>query len=205
MKKNKSAPSKNNFLNGLMKNHAAGWLVILAFMSVWMFVLGIVVGRGTAPINFNTDPLQKELADLKKAEIKKEISRLKVDQNSTQRTKNLKFYEDLKKTGDKKQRDRKKTEPSIEKKRKTKKQPNTNAGQKRFTIQVASFKDPKDAEKLATRLKKKGYSAYKIRVEIPEKGTWYRVRAGSFKSKEDASRIMQNLKREGFGAIVVNK
>jgi hypothetical protein len=37
-----------------------------------MFVLGVMVGRGTAPVHFDTQALQEELAALRDAMMKKE-------------------------------------------------------------------------------------------------------------------------------------
>jgi len=36
-----------------------------------MFILGVLVGRGTAPVQFDTQALQKELATLRDAMMKK--------------------------------------------------------------------------------------------------------------------------------------
>ena len=49
-----------------------GWAVkygLLIFVSAWMFVLGVLVGRGTAPVKFKTNDLSEELLTLKEAEI----------------------------------------------------------------------------------------------------------------------------------------
>jgi hypothetical protein len=75
MKKNKSTPEKSSCkeeqLIQLPKKRAMGWLIIFCFVSVWIFFLGILVGRGMAPVQFDMHALQKELADLRIALIKK--------------------------------------------------------------------------------------------------------------------------------------
>ena len=41
------------------------WGGLIVFIAGWMFVLGIMVGRGMAPVNMDVGKLEKELADLK--------------------------------------------------------------------------------------------------------------------------------------------
>ena len=55
-----------------MRRGTTLWLCIIFFVSAWMFVLGVLVGRGTAPVHFDIESLQKELAALKEAVQKKE-------------------------------------------------------------------------------------------------------------------------------------
>ncbi|HEX3035878.1 MAG TPA: lytic transglycosylase domain-containing protein [Thermodesulfobacteriota bacterium] len=57
----------------------------------------------------------------------------------------------------------------------------------RFTVQVASFPDVQQAEELKKHLKSKLYPAFIQKVELPDKGTWYRVRVGNFKTKKEAT------------------
>ena len=51
----------------------------LLFVAVWMFVLGIIVGRYATPIDFDPKRLEKELAELRAAEIQKEKEQLQAD------------------------------------------------------------------------------------------------------------------------------
>jgi len=57
------------------------WGGLIVFIAGWMFVLGIIVGRGMAPMNLEVGKLEKELADLKakmldqeKAEVEAQLS-----------------------------------------------------------------------------------------------------------------------------------
>ncbi len=57
------------------------WGALIVFIAGWMFVLGIIVGRGMAPVNLEVGKLEKELADLKakmldqeKAEVEAQLS-----------------------------------------------------------------------------------------------------------------------------------
>jgi len=78
------------------------------------------------------------------------------------------------------------------------------AGSK-FTIQAASLRDSRIADKLVSRLKKKGYPAYRIIGKIPGKGIWYRVRVGYFKSRSEAGPTLNRLKKEKMNAIIVQR
>jgi cell division protein FtsN len=37
----------------LSRNKIAGWLLLIFFLCAWMFILGVLVGRGTAPLKFD--------------------------------------------------------------------------------------------------------------------------------------------------------
>lgn len=76
---------------------------------------------------------------------------------------------------------------------------------KKYTVQVASIRDPKDADRLVDRLKKQGYPAYRSIGLIPDKGIWYRVRVGYFKDRTEADSTLKRLKKEKIEAIVVER
>ena len=55
-----------------------------------------------------------------------------------------------------------------------------------FVVQVASFRASSISENEAGKYRNKGYNAFVEAAEIPNRGTWYRVRVGNFSSKEEA-------------------
>ncbi|HKQ32622.1 MAG TPA: SPOR domain-containing protein [Thermodesulfobacteriota bacterium] len=65
-----------------------------------------------------------------------------------------------------------------------------------FTVQVASYRDRKDAEELEQRLARKGYQAFVAEAVIPGKGKWYRVRVGRFGTRKEAASFGESLKRK---------
>jgi cell division septation protein DedD len=81
----------------------------------------------------------------------------------------------------------------------------TSQNNNNFTIQVASLKDSKVADKLVNRLKKKGYPAYRSIGKVPGKGIWYRVRVGYFNSRSEAGLTHKRLKKEKIDAIIVQR
>ncbi|MBU1181365.1 MAG: SPOR domain-containing protein [Proteobacteria bacterium] len=90
----------------LSRKKALLWLLGVFFICGWMFVLGILVGRGTAPVQFDIENLKKDIKEELKAAIEKEKEEKKAaESNTTGQTssdgkQNLEFYEDLKSTKD---------------------------------------------------------------------------------------------------------
>lgn len=202
----------------LMDKGTGKWICLIFFASAWMFVLGIFVGRGTAPVKFDIENLQKELIALKEAVIKEGQERFKIGRDPASTKRELGFYEALKENRPSmrnkvKPAERKKTAlpqkkatalpaQKVEKPASSSKQIRAVAGAG-FTIQVASLKDMKVAAEMAEMLKKKGYQAYTVSAKIPGKGTWHRIRIGDFKNREDAGNILSRLKKDKYRPIVV--
>jgi DedD protein len=76
---------------------------------------------------------------------------------------------------------------------------------KNVTIQVASLKVARDADKLVSKLKKEGYPAYRTIGKIPGKGVWFRVRVGYFKNRTEAGLMLKRLKKEKIEAVIVQR
>jgi len=62
-----------------------------------------------------------------------------------------------------------------------------------FTIQIASFSSKEDADRLALKLTDHGHAAFVVAVEIPNKGTWYRVRVGKYQDRPSAVSAAEKL------------
>lgn len=186
----------------------------MVFVAAWMFLLGVIVGRGTAPVRIDIDKLQKELAGLKEAVLKKEKLKFSTDPNIPKET-DLDFYEKLKDSNQNAPNaERRLTAPpkKVEKKSPTKpetSQPNEKtkapARGEKIVLQVASLKDPKIADEMVARLKAKGFSAFRATAELSGKGTWYRVRIAGFQTQKQVETAIQRLKKEGFSVMVVKQ
>lgn len=75
-----------------------------------------------------------------------------------------------------------------------------------WTVQVNAFPDERSAQRLAERLKQKGYDAYVTNASI--KGhDWYRVRVGHFPARAQAKQFLEDIQtKENFPkAIAVSK
>ena len=90
-KKDKKKPSIQ-----FVPKRPSTWIFLIIFVSAWMFVLGIFVGRGTAPVKFDIKKLQKELVVLKEAVVKKEQKLFKIDSDVVKNKTDFGFYEALK-------------------------------------------------------------------------------------------------------------
>lgn len=199
-------------------------LCLLFLISGWMFVLGVLVGRGTAPVNFDIQALQNELKQLKASMIKQERRAMESDSAKAGAQAAFEFYEALKKkeqTEQFKLPEKKKTpqdppqSPLVSQKRISKS--NDTVKQKRdlpkikpqadgsTAVQVASTKDQASAIELVKKLKQLGYAGFRVRAVIPNKGTWYRVRVGPYRTKAEAEQMRTELLRDGFKGIVVSK
>lgn len=75
---------------------AWGRYLLICFVAAWMFVLGVLVGRGTAPVHFDTQALQKELAGLRDAMMQKEREAVEKAMRGEDEQAPLEFYEALK-------------------------------------------------------------------------------------------------------------
>jgi cell division septation protein DedD len=64
-----------------------------------------------------------------------------------------------------------------------------------FQLQVASFKDQPDADRLVEDLRRRGHRAYRLAAQVPEKGLWHRVRIGPFKTKFEANKYKAQFER----------
>jgi DedD protein len=225
----------------LSRRKIAGWFLIIFFLCAWMFILGILVGRGTAPVKFDIAALEKKLeapkadggGDQRKAPAPNKPVTVK------DKTK-LEFYEALKENKvdpdlpalqkpevakGKIEKPAEKTGPQEPKKETAPKPASpksasqitgpqkpepaavarTNAKGPVYTIQAASVRDPKDADRLVQKLKKRGYPAYRVIGKVAGKGIWFRVRIGEYQSKSEAVSMMNKLKKDGMKPILVMK
>lgn len=72
-----------------------------------------------------------------------------------------------------------------------------------YTLQVSAHSSLESARSKMNRLKELGLDPHLVSAEIPEKGTYYRVRLGTFPSTEAARRFKQEIERKrGVTAFV---
>ena len=56
-----------------------------------------------------------------------------------------------------------------------------------YQLQVSSFRTQSEADQFAAQLRARGHKAYVIEANVPNRGTWYRVRIGPFPSQHAAA------------------
>lgn len=76
----------------------------------------------------------------------------------------------------------------------------------RYTIQVGSYEDRAMADEDVRSMKKMGYAAFVVSADIPDKGTWHRVRVGSFANKHSAEKLANEMKaKEGIVSFITTE
>jgi len=221
---------------------------IYLFIAVWMFVLGIMVGRGNSPVTFDTQSFQERLETIaadfgasrkeeKKVDLKfyevldqpasqekilvapvapspekrvvppaavQEVEKAEpvaVKTSTKQRTFVKKIPPSPKKSTVKRADAKKKT---VKKPQKTSpnKSPNKSTG--RYTLQIAAYKDFKDAVSQMAALKKKGIESYREKG-VKDGETWYRVRCGAFPTYEAAKKFKAQLAKKKINSMIIKK
>lgn len=71
-----------------------------------------------------------------------------------------------------------------------------------YTVQLASYRDRKEAEAAQGKLSAKGVAAVVVESKLADKGVWYRVRVGHGLSREEAEQLAA---KSGKGAIVLSE
>jgi len=195
------------------------WSVILLFLFIWVFVLGVFAGRGFLP-----STVQTTISDLKN-QIKKyqEMVSHKEPYDSTtlqetDQDPELAFYEKLAS-----KKDEVKNNWEVETKADTpeekelpltseevqetladekapidlpvKEEPEPSISAGMYTVQIASIGNREKAEKLIIDLIGQGYDAYFYETDVKGK-TYYRIRCGRFSSREEALDYSQKLEKE---------
>ena len=239
----------------MTRRKIAGWVFVIFFLCAWMFVLGILVGRGTAPVKFDIAAIEKKIEASKKDDTGKpgKVPAHKDSATLKDKTK-LEFYEALKENSEDtkvpalqkpkiiKQKIEKPAKEAVSpkpqeatpqeptsakavsqkaglqkskpvttpqkdtpKKEKVAAVKQTSTTGPLYTIQAASVKNAKDADRLIEKLKKSGYPAYRAIGKVEGKGIWFRVRIGEYKSKSEALGVIEKLKKDGRKPILVMK
>lgn len=190
-----------------------------------MFVLGIMVGRGTAPVEFDTQKFQKRLEVIANTSGEKKRVQKKIDlkfydaldrpvpeENESSENSSLEIMpkkeisvtsaEDIehkikrKKAALKKKANKVKTYDKADKTVKIEKG--------KYTIQIAAHKNFKDAVSHMALLEKKGISSYRVKGQ-KEGITWYRIRSGSFATFEQAQKFQEKLDNVKIKSIILKK
>jgi cell division septation protein DedD len=79
----------------------------------------------------------------------------------------------------------------------------THVPKLRYTIQIASYQEKEMAEEEVKKLKTRGYAAFIVSSDVPDKGTWHRVRLGSFSNKAAAEKLLKQLQtKEGISPFI---
>ena len=72
-----------------------------------------------------------------------------------------------------------------------------------YFIQAGSFQNPADADNQKARLAILGFESSVEPANLPDKGTWYRVRMGPYTRIDEINRVRQQLAQNGIDASLV--
>jgi len=72
-----------------------------------------------------------------------------------------------------------------------------------YVIQAGSFQNPADADNQKARLAILGFESSVEPANLPDKGTWYRVRLGPYNKLDEINRIRQALAQANIDASLV--
>jgi cell division septation protein DedD len=241
-KKRSSKPSRS--ILQLTRKQFFVWFALTFFAMVWMFVLGILVGRGLSPVRFDVPKLKDDLVTLKEKVLPTEEEVSEAGKESTSEIPDLEFYKALRekraeprsrarivhrKVPDPNSKVATPTKPhavvtesagqpaglelgktaaqeeatelqNIPKKIAVTKKPKHQGA---LTIQVAAFKRTEKAQALIAGLRRKGYDAYQVTADLPNKGTYHRVRVGHYANAEEARFAASKLRQERLETIIV--
>lgn len=67
---------------------------------------------------------------------------------------------------------------------------------KGLLLQVASYQEEANAQKLLRDLSSVGYKGSVLRVDLGERGVWFRVRVGPYSTEKEARTVLEELRRE---------
>jgi DedD protein len=213
--------TKKSFRLELSKMAVVGWGVGLLLALFWMFLLGLLVGKGLTPANINLAEIKRRMVaeglwpGSGKPAPEPEKPRVAEDKIPV---KDLGFYEALAK-----KKQARLTAPPPEKVPEQKPVVTPRApvstvlapppaqpppqpekvspgpeisSAARYTVQVASFRDEASAQKFAASLKDVKSPVTVHAVDLPGKGRWYRVQAGGPLGRQEADALAARLLRE---------
>ena len=72
-----------------------------------------------------------------------------------------------------------------------------------YFIQAGSFQNPSDADNQTARLAILGFESSVEPANLPDKGTWYRVRMGPYNKLDEINKIRQQLAQNNIDASLV--
>lgn len=201
-----------------------GWCCGLLLALLWMFLLGLFVGKGITPANINFTEIKKRMMaeGIWPGSGETDPQESPPPSTSTKKKiplKDLEFYEKLakKKAAQTQKLAIAKTPPKEKPptavaakpppptKQREKSPEQQKPSQALFTVQLASFKDLSSAKKFAGRFRGLKHKTTIREVELSGKGRWYRVQVGKLASREEATALADRLaKKYQLHAFVIS-
>jgi cell division septation protein DedD len=185
--------NKNSAIREKKQKGSWFWIFLICFSSAWMFAAGVLVGRGTAPVQFDIEKIQKEISSLREIVIKREEERKKAHAEDIEQKTQLGFYTELKKTGETKTQtkaDKEEVQEGAEAVLAAQSMKGNEASK-----QSIAATEPTKAEPLP------GSEAEKTEATEPEFPLLIQV--SSLKGSAAADNLVQSLRKKGFPAFIL--
>jgi len=170
----------------------------LIFVLVWVFCLGVIVGRNFLPIVFDTFSETKEtVVEVEEGKTPDHVEPIKEEE--------LTFYNQL---VNKKERAKKDATSQVSVKEPDRKRKQTQVWQgqedsSHYSVQVIALKDKEKTEQMVEKLSTLGYQAYYYQTLINGE-IFYRVRCGPFYTIQEAKKYAKSLAdREDLKPFIV--
>ena len=199
MKKNKKVSlSKKPFLV-LSRRAIAGWLGVIFILCAWMFVIGILVGRGTAPVKFKIDGLQTKLEVPDQEPNPKQKGQPQGESEIEEDKTNFGFYEALPEDRQDAHIDEKKPGAVVSKKVEPSpaEKPPPTSGEKA----ASESKSQKQADpKTGFKKKRPAKQPVVAKSSAQPNGKIYTIQVAAVKVVKDADRLVAQLKKKGYPA-----
>jgi cell division septation protein DedD len=184
------------------------WSLGLLFILGWIFVLGILVGRGFMPEGVkHLTELTSQITRLQDMVSNKKHSDLEVIKNRSKAPK-FAFYDELSKKREEAAETVKPPAKKIEQKEMpTKTQPVEKVAAAppmqekpaepvgdgpKHTVQIASLESEIQAIRMVNKMVSRGYPAFYLKASVKGK-TYFRVRCGRFESRKEAGEFLALL------------
>jgi DedD protein len=100
MAKTKTTTAKRKPVWQLSRRGVFGSIALALTACAWTFFLGVLVGRGTAPVKFDMEKLGQDLHALREQAQNQQAQQLQTYSVAVENKSNMDFYEDLKTSGE---------------------------------------------------------------------------------------------------------
>ena len=178
---------------GLNWNGHLLWGLVCAFLLIWAFVLGLLVGQGSLASPDDLASLQSWLSGLPVAGRWFEKPAPMAQKEAEEPR--LSFYQGVEGN----------EAPLVEEAPKTEQKAGPAERGVAYSVQVASLKDENQAWDMVIQLKKAGLTAYIMRSQVAGVGLRYRVRVGPFHSNEEAQQAAGRIRlKHKLAAFVIS-
>ncbi len=196
--KKRPSTANRNGIGGSFRDIFVRWGVIF-LVSAWMFLLGILVGRGTAPLHFEFNTLQKELVDLRDDDTEKAARQLRIDTESLGKQPDFEFHTALKETDE--------SEEAVSMEAAASEAPSEPIENKTPLVTKGPLPAKSERQPAGSPPAKGASETRHPERKTPEPATVsprgegkFTVQVASFRKAEDADRLVAKLKKKQYPA-----